>query len=76
MTKNYTIDDLVRLLYKEVSQTESALLQEELYADFELREDYNALLEASRELPRVSFSPRAKTIENILAYSRSTAMAH
>lgn len=75
MTQNYTLNDLVRLVYHETSLRQEEELLEEISYDFELAEEYEMLKNASRELPKVTFSPSKKTLDSILDYSRNTALA-
>ena len=74
MTQNYTLNDLVRLLYRETSKLETKELREEMACDYELQEEYNILRQAARKLPKVTFSPSNKCLEEILNYSRRTAV--
>ncbi|MCB0665476.1 MAG: hypothetical protein KDC80_06625 [Saprospiraceae bacterium] len=75
MTQNYTLNDLVRLVYHETSAGREKEIREEMAFDFELAEEYEMLKKAVRELPKVTFSPSRKSIDSILDYSRNTAMA-
>jgi hypothetical protein len=75
MTQNYTINDLVRLVYHETSCRQAEELHEEIAYDFELAEEYAMLKKAMRELPRVTFSPSQRCLDNILDYSRRTMLA-
>ena len=75
MTQNYTLNDLVRLVYRETSRSQAEEIMNEMSYDFELAEEYEMLKNAARELPRVSFSPSKKTLENILNYSKNEALA-
>jgi len=75
MTQNYTINDLVRLVYHETSHVQTLELQEEIADDFELAEEYLMLKKAVRELPKVTFTPSRKCLDSILSYSRRTALA-
>jgi hypothetical protein len=75
MTQNYTLNDLVRLVYHETSRTQARELHEEMSHDFELAEEFAMLKNTARELPRVTFAPSKKCIDQILNYSKSTALA-
>lgn len=75
MTQNYTLNDLVRLVYREASKAEASQLREEITYDYELAEEFTTLQKGARELPKVSFAPSKKCLDNILAYSRRTAFA-
>ena len=43
MTQNYTLDDLVRLIYREASTTERLSMEIDLDRDYELREELKDL---------------------------------
>ena len=75
MTQNYTLNDLVRLVYHETSRLVAEEIKEEMAYDFELREEYEMLKNTARELPKVTFAPSTKSIDYILNYSRKTALA-
>lgn len=75
MTQNYTLNDLVRLVYHETSRLQAEEIKEEMAYDFELAEEYEMLKNAARELPKVTFAPSKKSIDYILNYSRNTALA-
>ncbi len=75
MTQNYTINDLVRLVYHETSRRQAEELHEEISYDFELAEEYAMLKKAKRELPRVTFSPSQRCLDKILGYSRRKMLA-
>ena len=75
MTQNYTLNDLVRLVYHETSRLQAEEIKEEMAYDFELAEEYEMLKNAARELPKVTFAPSKKSIDYILNYSRKTALA-
>ena len=51
MTQNYTLNDLVRLVYDETSDLQAEEIKEEMAYDFELAEEYRMLKNAARELP-------------------------
>ncbi len=75
MTQNYTLKDLVRLVYKDAGADETFSLVQALESDYSLREEYHSLQEAACQLPKVTFSPSEKCIKEILQYSsRTTAL--
>ena len=73
MTQNYTLNDLVRLVYREVSPTEAKELNEEMKYDYELSEEFKVLQMATRELPKVTFSPSTECLDGILEYSKRSS---
>jgi hypothetical protein len=68
MTK-FTPDDLVRYLYKETSVQKSAAIEAALDSDWKLRETYEQIRSAHKNLEAVKLSPRDETIEKILQHS-------
>jgi hypothetical protein len=73
MDRNSTKNELLKLLYNEISVREAAQLRQEMENDDELRSEYEMLREAKIALPKVLFDPSDKAINNILAYSRKSA---
>ena len=69
MEKNFTKNLLIKYLFNEVTQAEKFKIEDALYDNWELHELYDDLVKAYRTLPKVQFSPKASTIQNILAYS-------
>ncbi|HKK80159.1 MAG TPA: hypothetical protein VJ933_11040 [Phaeodactylibacter sp.] len=74
MKQNFTPNHLVRYLYNEVTVTERLALEEAIAQDYGLFEHYNELKAASRQLPKVTFSPSPGTLQSILGYSERTAL--
>jgi hypothetical protein len=74
MKQTFTQEQLLQLIYKETSLAESLEMEEALDRDPQLQEEYNELLEAFRELPKVSFQPSAQTISSILSYSEQATL--
>ena len=74
MKQTFTQEQLLQLIYKETSLAESLEMEEALDRDPQLQEEYNELLEAFRELPKVSFQPSPKTISSILRYSEQAKL--
>jgi len=74
MQQNLTPELLIQYLYKETSVEESLAIQHALVQDVVLRDDYEELFLAYRELPKVTFRPSPKAIQNVLRYSECTAL--
>jgi hypothetical protein len=72
MDKNFTSNDLVRLLYSEVTPNEAADIRQAMKADINLKEDYNEMREAFAVIPKATFSPSRNAIQNILRYSEQS----
>lgn len=74
MTQNFTLNDLIRLVYKETSAEEEFSVREEISSDWEIREVHEELEYAKNQLPKATFAPSEKSIKNILHYSKLTAL--
>jgi len=59
-------------MYGEVSTKQSNAIRVALETDWELREQYQELLDAQKGLEKISLSPRKKTIDFILDYTNSS----
>ncbi|MEM8526279.1 MAG: hypothetical protein AAGG68_16680 [Bacteroidota bacterium] len=68
MQKDFTLEDLVSLLYGEVSTSERLAMYEALEAQPALLAEFEQLSQAKQRLPKVAFSPSKDTIKEILAY--------
>jgi len=73
MTKNFTPNQLIQFLYRETSASETLAISEGLQKDVALREEFEGLNSAYQQLPKVTFRPAGKSIQNILRYSEMTA---
>jgi hypothetical protein len=71
MVKNFTQNDLVSYLYKEVNPLEYLAITESIENDWDVFQEYKELRNARKNIPMVHFSPRPSTIENILNFSRN-----
>lgn len=72
MIKKFTQNDLLRFIYRETPASEGMAIGEALASDADLHADYEALLAARREIPRVQFRPTDATLAAVLRYSRET----
>jgi len=70
MTHNFTKNDLILFIYKELDIEKMLLLSHAIDENDSLRSQYQKLMAKTNELPKVTFSPEKKTINSILAYSR------
>lgn len=64
-----TEEELVQYLYNETSESKTAAIKAALQSDWYVRELYEKLLAAHKDLDKVSYSPRPETIKNILEYA-------
>ena len=70
MSKIYTTDSLLPLIYNELDIIERQAILSQMQHDSQLQAEYLDLLSAIQDLPIASCKPNAKTLENILAYSK------
>lgn len=70
MTQTFTANDVVRYLYQEVSDTESAWFAHLLATDDEFRALYQDMRAAKKLMEQVSLEPSDRTVERIMAFSR------
>ena len=74
MKQNFTPSLLVTYLYNETTAAEAKTVRKLLHESVEARQAYQELREAHQYLPRVKFNASAKTMQNILAYSKQAAL--
>lgn len=65
----FTQEDLVRYLYQETSESKRAAIRAALLTNEELRESFEKLLSAQQNLGSTSYSPSARSVDNILNYA-------
>jgi hypothetical protein len=66
---NFTPEDLLLYLYKETSPAQTAAIATALETDWSLREKFEELTTAQKELSVIKLSPARKTVDNILSYA-------
>jgi len=74
MKQTFTPEQLIQFLYKETSLSESLEIAEELERNPLLRDEFEEMLEAFQELPKVAFRPSERTISAILHYSEQATL--
>lgn len=62
-------EELVRYLYNETSEQKTAKIKAALQTDWNLRDTYEKLLIAHKNLNEIKFSPRVETINKIMEYA-------
>jgi hypothetical protein len=72
MIKTFTQTDLIRYLYQETTEEEKTEIDNALICDNELMAVFKELSTMVQELRGSELEPSAATVQNILAYSRST----
>lgn len=74
MDKTYTYQPLVQFLYHEMPAGDALEMAHCIEDDEYLHAEFNLLLSAKSQLPKVLFSPSKTSISNILQYSAKTAV--
>ena len=73
MEKISTKNNLVRLLYNDLSLSTENALRNELSGNDVLAYEYEMLRDAKNALPKVLFNPSDSVLDRIMAYSQKTA---
>ncbi len=66
---NFTPEDLLLYLYNETSPAQTAAIKAALENDWSLREKFEELTTAQKQLSVIKVSPSRKTVDNILNYA-------
>ena len=74
MEQNFTQNQMVQQLYKELLADESAALQATVRVDPTLQKASDDLLMAYHYLPKVKFNPSNSVLDRILRHSAATAV--
>ena len=70
--QSFTMDDLLRYLYKETTPEKTAAIKAALESDWSLREKMEVIETALNKLEDITLSPREKTIDFIINYAEKT----
>ena len=70
---NNTTDELIKYLYKESTEKESADISKALSENWNLRDEYYSLKESMQHLDSITEKPRRESVNAILEYARSTS---
>ena len=73
MDKISTKNNLVRLIYNDMTSREEMSLRNELAGSDELTYELEMLRDAKNALPKVQFNPSESVLDRIMAFSRQTA---
>ncbi|KAA9039373.1 hypothetical protein FW778_11125 [Ginsengibacter hankyongi] len=68
MTK-FTPEDLVQYLYNETSVQKTAAIKAALNTDWNLKESFEQLVEAQKNLEKIKLSPRDEAVNKILQHT-------
>lgn len=74
MEETYTYNSLMQFLYHEMPAADAVEMTQLIEEDICLHEEFDELLMAKAQLPKVLFHPNRHTISNILQYSAKTAL--
>ena len=77
MKQSFTLNQCLRLLYKETTPEESAMLREIILHNSTLKQEFTKMRNAYRTLCSAVIAPANESVESILKYNQdSTCMAH
>ncbi|GMQ25242.1 MAG: hypothetical protein EP311_11500 [Cytophagales bacterium] len=74
MTKPFTPNDLVRYIYREMTEGEQELLMQALHSDDSLMQEYLDLLSTIENLNQVTLKPSEKVVKAIKSLAHSTGL--
>ena len=67
---NFTPEDLLLYLYKEMTPEQTEAIEEALKKDWTLREKLTVLKTSMQRLDKIKQSPRAEVVLNVLNYAK------
>lgn len=67
-------EELLEFLFQESTGEKNEQIIKALEEDWNLKEEYNHLLETVEELSDVEYSPSQQSVENILNYARISSI--
>jgi len=74
MKQKFTLNHLIKYIYKETTVAETLEINKALLKDFQLFQEYQELLFAHRQLPKVKFDAKTSTLNSILNYSKQATL--
>lgn len=75
MEQNYTQNQIIRYLYKEVDLFEHFEIEDAIEHDVEVRDQYRTLKRSYDQLETLTMSPSLQSLKNIIGYSQSTSLS-
>jgi len=75
MTQDYTVNNLIRLIYGECDLCERLELEFAMKTDTNLRDQYMLLQASYRSIEKVTFRPRKSTTNAILKFAAQQSAA-
>lgn len=70
MANNFTPEDLIQYLYKETTPEETAAIEKAMAEDWTLREKFEVIKRAAKQLTKLTLSPRTESVLNVLKYAQ------
>ncbi|MEE9438547.1 MAG: hypothetical protein V3V14_06065 [Saprospiraceae bacterium] len=70
MKQAYTDLNLINYIYGECDIFERLEIEDALHNDLCLKNNFDELFRAYKELPKVKFSPNRSTVDNIVKYNK------
>lgn len=74
MKQKFTLNHLIKFIYKETTAQEMLHIIEALNENEELAREYETLIEAYQALPKIKVQPSRSSINNILDYSKQSRL--
>ena len=74
MTKPFTPNDLVRYIYREMTEAEQELLMQALHSDDSLMQEYLDQLSTLEQLDQMNLQPSEKVVKAIKSLAHSTGL--
>jgi hypothetical protein len=71
---NFTPEELILYLYKEISSQKAAAIEQALTEDWTLREKLSVLKTSMQRLDSIKKSPRTEVVLNVLNYARERSI--
>lgn len=74
MIKPFTPNDLVRYIYREMSEVEQELLVQALHSDDSLMQEYVEMLSTIEEMDKIQLQPSELVVQAIKKRAQSTGL--
>ncbi len=71
---NFTPEELILYLYKEISSKKAAAIEQALKEDWTLREKLSVLKTSMQRLDKATQAPRTEVVLNVLNYARERSI--
>ncbi|MDR7128769.1 hypothetical protein J2X69_001101 [Algoriphagus sp. 4150] len=74
MIKPFTQNDLIRYIYREMSEVEQELLVQALHSDDSLMQEYVEMLSTVEQMDQIQLQPSEKVVQAIKLRAQSTGL--